>query len=212
MDHSLLGFSVHGISQSRILEWVVLSVSGDLPTPAFKPKSPSLPGGFFTTGPLGLPFHPGYPGPIPGQEIKISLQDPSLLSLWHHICHLSKWATAGQREHYLQTERGGAIAAQHPLSWKETKERTEGGEVRRHQDRGKDEGRKISACMSILWPPGFRKADLQDVVRLKQEIHQLPHGEAAFSGHRCPGPLLRRGRWPCIDATKYVTYQGSWPP
>ena len=40
MDCSLPGFSVHGIFQARILEWV--TVSGDLPDPGIEPGSPAL--------------------------------------------------------------------------------------------------------------------------------------------------------------------------
>ena len=36
IDCSLPGFSVHGISQSRILEWVAISSSRDLPNPEIK--------------------------------------------------------------------------------------------------------------------------------------------------------------------------------
>ena len=42
MDCSLPGFPVHEILQSRILEWVVISSSGDLPTPGIEPRSPAL--------------------------------------------------------------------------------------------------------------------------------------------------------------------------
>ena len=38
MDYGLSGFSVHGISQARILEWVVVSSSRDLPTLRLKPQ------------------------------------------------------------------------------------------------------------------------------------------------------------------------------
>ena len=51
MDHSLPGYSVHGILQAGKLEWVVTS-PGDLPDPGIKPvslPSPALAGGFFTT-------------------------------------------------------------------------------------------------------------------------------------------------------------------
>ena len=46
-------FSVHGISQVRILKWVAVCFSrgGDLPNPGIKPASPALAGGFFTTEP-----------------------------------------------------------------------------------------------------------------------------------------------------------------
>ena len=39
MDCSPSGFSVHGISQARILEWVSLPSSGDLPKPGIKSTS-----------------------------------------------------------------------------------------------------------------------------------------------------------------------------
>ena len=50
------GSSVHGISQARILEWVAITPSGDLPDPEIKPMSPASPAlgvGFFTTEPPG---------------------------------------------------------------------------------------------------------------------------------------------------------------
>ena len=37
MDYSPPDFSVHGISQARILEWVAISSSGDLPNPEIEP-------------------------------------------------------------------------------------------------------------------------------------------------------------------------------
>ena len=42
------GFSVHGISQARILEWFAIPSPGDLPDPGVEPESPALAGGFFT--------------------------------------------------------------------------------------------------------------------------------------------------------------------
>ena len=53
MDCSPPGSSVHGISQARILEWVAISSSRDLPNPGIKPLSPALAGRFFTTEPRG---------------------------------------------------------------------------------------------------------------------------------------------------------------
>ena len=53
MDCSLPGSSVHGISHSRILEWVALSFCRGLPYSGIKP---ALAGGFFTTELLGSPF------------------------------------------------------------------------------------------------------------------------------------------------------------
>ena len=49
MDCSPPGSSVHGIFQARVLEWVAISYSGDLPDPEMKLVTLALAGGFFTT-------------------------------------------------------------------------------------------------------------------------------------------------------------------
>ena len=52
MDYNPLGSFVHGIIQARILEWVAMPSSGDLPDPRIKPESlmsPELVTGFFTS-------------------------------------------------------------------------------------------------------------------------------------------------------------------
>ena len=41
-DCSLRGSSVHGILQARILQWVAISFSGDLPDPGIEHGSPAL--------------------------------------------------------------------------------------------------------------------------------------------------------------------------
>ena len=41
-DCGLLGFSVHGILQARILEWVAILFSRDLLDPGIKHRSPAL--------------------------------------------------------------------------------------------------------------------------------------------------------------------------
>ena len=51
---SMPGSSVHGIFQPKILEWVAMPTSRDLPNPGIEPislMSPELTGGFFTTCP-----------------------------------------------------------------------------------------------------------------------------------------------------------------
>ena len=42
MDYSLPGSSVHGISQTRILEWVAISFSMGSSHPRIEPESPAL--------------------------------------------------------------------------------------------------------------------------------------------------------------------------
>ena len=52
MDYTLPDSSVHGIFQARILEWVTISCSRDLPDPGIELvslASPVLAGRFFTT-------------------------------------------------------------------------------------------------------------------------------------------------------------------
>ena len=58
MDHSLPGSSVHEISLARILDWVAISFSEDIPDPGIEPMSPALEGGFFTTEPPGKALFP----------------------------------------------------------------------------------------------------------------------------------------------------------
>ena len=52
VDCSPPGSSVPGIFQARILEWVPVAYSGELPTPL---ESSALAGRFFTTVPPGKP-------------------------------------------------------------------------------------------------------------------------------------------------------------
>ena len=51
-----MGFSVPGMSQARILEWVAISFSEDLPNPGIEPTSAVLAGRFFTAEPPGKPL------------------------------------------------------------------------------------------------------------------------------------------------------------
>ena len=37
-----MDYTVHGILQARILDWVAFSFSGDLPNPGIEPRSPAL--------------------------------------------------------------------------------------------------------------------------------------------------------------------------
>ena len=67
MDCSPTDSSVYGISQARILEWVVISLSRDLPDPGIGPTFPALAGWFFTTEPPGKPMYFYYGWKIPSQ-------------------------------------------------------------------------------------------------------------------------------------------------
>ena len=65
MDCSLPGSSVHGILQTRILEWGSHSLlQGIFLHPGNEPGSPALTGGFFTTVPPGKPSWGSGPCPV----------------------------------------------------------------------------------------------------------------------------------------------------
>ena len=53
VDSSPPGSSVHGILQTRILEWVAFPPPRGLPNPGIELASPALAGEFFTIAPLG---------------------------------------------------------------------------------------------------------------------------------------------------------------
>ena len=53
MDCSLPDFSVHGLFQARILEWVIISFSRDLSDPGIEPGSPALEADALTSEPPG---------------------------------------------------------------------------------------------------------------------------------------------------------------
>ena len=55
LDHSPPDSYAYGISQAGILDGLPFPSPGDLPDPGFKPKSPALAGGFFTTESPGKP-------------------------------------------------------------------------------------------------------------------------------------------------------------
>ena len=64
-------FSVHGISQARILERLPLPSPGEIPDPGIKLASPALAGRFFTTEPPGKPFSNKWHGTFFGHTHRI---------------------------------------------------------------------------------------------------------------------------------------------
>jgi len=55
MDCILPGSSIPGIFQGRVLEWVAISFSRDLPDPGIKPKSHALQADALPSEPPGEP-------------------------------------------------------------------------------------------------------------------------------------------------------------
>ena len=89
MDYSLTGSFVHGISQARILQWVAISFSRDLPDPGIKSTSPTLGGRFFTTKLPGKPklgpYHLDYYNFVVSSETEKS--EPSLFYFFRLFCY-----------------------------------------------------------------------------------------------------------------------------
>ena len=50
-----MGYTVHGILQARILEWVAFPFSRDLPNPGIEPRSPALQADSLPVEPQGKP-------------------------------------------------------------------------------------------------------------------------------------------------------------
>jgi len=50
-----MDFTVHGILQTRILEWIAFPSPEDLPNPGIKPRSPALQMDSLTAEPQGKP-------------------------------------------------------------------------------------------------------------------------------------------------------------
>ena len=88
MDCSPPGSSVHGIFQTRILEWVAISFSRHPPSPRIKPvspESPALAGGFFTTKSSGKPLVLTLSSPV-AQPLtqSLSLSDREASTSWRN--------------------------------------------------------------------------------------------------------------------------------
>ena len=55
MDCSPPGSSIHGILKARILEWIAVLFSQDLPNPGIEPRSPALQADSLPSEPPGMP-------------------------------------------------------------------------------------------------------------------------------------------------------------
>ena len=68
-----MDYTVHGILQARILEWVAFPSPGDLPNPGIEPGSPALQADSLPTELKGSPppHHPhAYSTPLVAQMVK----------------------------------------------------------------------------------------------------------------------------------------------
>ena len=83
VDCSPPGSSIHGIHQSRILEWVAISFTGDLPDPGIEPRSAALQADALTSKPPGKPLDHQKSMRIPEKTfISALLTMPKPLTVW----------------------------------------------------------------------------------------------------------------------------------
>ena len=82
MDYSPPGYSVHGISQARILEWLPFPSPGDHPDSRIKTVSPALAGKFFIAEPSGKPIQlkPSGRANVSSRNISGPLMNEDILS------------------------------------------------------------------------------------------------------------------------------------
>ena len=117
--------SVRGILQARILEWVAISFSRDLPDPGIIPVSPALAGGFFSLlSHLGSPLQSLTPDQLTRHLLWIQpprLPTAQLRQRWV-ISRQDEWMTALAFMHSVWSEPGKkppvlppAAPAQHPI-------------------------------------------------------------------------------------------------
>ena len=60
-----MDYTVHGILEARILEWVPFPSPGDLPNPRMEPSSPTLQADSLAAEPPGKPERPPKPSQMP---------------------------------------------------------------------------------------------------------------------------------------------------
>ena len=51
-----MDYTVHGILQARIMEWIAFPYPGDLPNPGIEPRSPTMQADSLPAGPPGKPY------------------------------------------------------------------------------------------------------------------------------------------------------------
>ena len=100
MDCSPTGSSVHGILQARILEWVAISSSGDLPDPGIEPGSSSLQADSLPSEPPGKEGGNKFSGEFLSVRCFTHFNTLTLLTLsgaaWVHLTfQVGVWTTGG---------------------------------------------------------------------------------------------------------------------
>ena len=86
MDHSLPGFSVRGIFQARVLEWLPFPSPGDIPDPEIEPKSPALQADALPSEPPGKPFWRKKDSYLRGRSLEMCLKKMRFMCMCRNYC------------------------------------------------------------------------------------------------------------------------------
>ena len=92
-----MDYTVHGILQARILEWVAISFSRDLPDPGIEPRPPALQADCLMSEPPGKPKAPSSTGSFFFNYFFLIFISWRLITSQHFsgFCHTLTWISHG---------------------------------------------------------------------------------------------------------------------
>ena len=105
-----MDYTVHGILQARILEWVAFPFSRDLPNPGIEPRSPTLQGDSLPAEPQGSPSGPGR-RPLSCNRTRIQL--PFHTATLDLLSYCVTFHSFGPWPFKKQKPRGGGARSRH---------------------------------------------------------------------------------------------------
>ena len=99
MDCSLSGSSVHRIFQARVLEWIAISFSMDLPDPKIEPGSPALQADVLPSEPPGKQIYLKM-GTIKERNSKDLTEAEEIKKRWQEYTELYRKGINDSDNHY----------------------------------------------------------------------------------------------------------------
>ena len=104
-----MAYTVHGILQARILEWVAFSSPGDLPNPGIKLRSPALQSDSLPVVPPGKPLKESGNSVVKTAHLRVSLfcELPLLCGCFHYSYNLEVKKPQKQKLYQVLNNRVG---------------------------------------------------------------------------------------------------------
>ena len=157
MDCGPPGFSIHGIFQARVLDWLPWPSPGDLPDPGIEPRSPALQEDALTSEPPGKPVGREDSGLLcrPGRKRRPSSSDDGGVS----------WVSSGCGAH-------GSFLTRHDEDLREPLVRCQGTHVSMRMARGS--WSSLSSHGKRLGPQEALKKDSRGLSRVAAGNPRFP--------------------------------------